>query len=169
MKSTIVPAQITTVEDKIAGSLSMSQLVLLCMPIFIDGVLYILFPPGLKFVLYKVILCIGIALICASMAVRVKGKILLLWAIVILRYNLRPRYYLFDKNDTYLRSTQELHEVLETEVVPDAAPATADTKVIVVDPLNVAHIQHLLLDRRAELEIKPTKKGGFRVTLTEVE
>lgn len=169
MKSTIVPAQITTVEDKIAGSLSMSQLVLLCAPIFIDGVLYILFPPGLKFVLYKVILCIAIALVCASMAIRIKGKVLLLWAIVIVRYNLRPRYYLFDKNDTYLRNTIEIHDALENETIAGAVPVRTDTKVTVVDPLNIAHIQQLLLDRRAELEIKPTKKGGFRVTLTEVE
>lgn len=169
MKSTIVPAQITTVEDKIAGSLSMSQLVLLCTPIFIDGVLYILFPPGLKFVLYKVVLCIAIALICASMAVRIKGKILLLWAIVIVRYNLRPRLYVLDKNDTYLRDTLEITEALETEDMPDAASVAAEPHVEVVTPLNVAHIQQLLLDHRAELAIQPTKKGGFRVILTEVE
>ena len=169
MKSTIVPAQITTVEDKIAGNLSLSQLILLCTPIFIDGVLYILFPPGLKFASYKVFLSIVIGLLFVPMAIRIKGKILLLWMIVIARYNLRPRYYLFDKNDTYLRNSLSVET--EVEVPDEAFEAVMHERVqqYVVDLTKLAPMERLLSEHRATVAVKPNKKGGLHVILTEVE
>lgn len=169
MKSTIVPAQITTVEDKIAGSLSLSQLILLAAPMFFDGVVYIIFPPGLKFVLYKVVLSIIVALLFASMAIRVKGKILLLWVMVIAKYNLRPRYYVFNKNDTHLRRNGR--EYLQFEEAPESVEESiaSDQKRIEIALHELAQMDRMLTDRRASLAIKPAKKGGLHVTLTEVE
>src|SRR5437868_6746891 len=104
MKTTLVPAQITTVEDKIAGSLSLSQLILLCVPIFLGGAVYALFPPFLHLTLIKTLLVVLLVITFSLFSIRIKGKILLSWLIVIGRYNLRPSYYIYNKNDVHLRS-----------------------------------------------------------------
>src|SRR5665213_4365185 len=98
MKVTVVPAQVTTVEDRIAGRLGLSQLLLLAAPIFGGSALYIILPPAMNSSAYKLVIIITLMLICSTMAIRIKGKIVLLWLIVILRYRLRPSYYVFNKN-----------------------------------------------------------------------
>src|SRR5665213_3181374 len=93
MKVTVVPAQVTTVEDRIAGRLGLSQIMLLITPIFVGSALYAVLPPLMNSSPYKLVIIITIMLICSSLAIRIKGKILLLWLIVVLRYRLRPSYY----------------------------------------------------------------------------
>src|SRR5438045_2898426 len=103
MRTTIVPAQITTVEDKIAGNLGLSQIMLLIAPVFGGSSLFVIFPPFFNYAAYKVVLIAITALLCGMLAVRIKGKILLFWLIAVLRYNLRPAYYVFDKNSMHNR------------------------------------------------------------------
>src|SRR5674476_179344 len=116
MKTAIVPAQITTIEDKVVGNLSLSQLLLLAAPIFVGSAIYIIFPPNMGAALYKAILVTIIAVAFALLAIRVRGRILLLWVVTIGRYNLRNRYYVFDKNDPYLRDTDIETMADESEV-----------------------------------------------------
>src|ERR1019366_4023701 len=98
MKVTVVPAQITTIEDRIAGNLSFSQLLLLAAPVFGGSALYIILPPTMHSAPYKLTVIAVLIFLCGLLAIRIKGKILLLWFVVLLRYNLRPRYYIFNKN-----------------------------------------------------------------------
>lgn len=56
MKTSIVPAQITTVEDKVAGNLSLPQLFLLSAPIFIGSLVYLIFPPFMGAASYKLVI-----------------------------------------------------------------------------------------------------------------
>ncbi len=103
MRTTIVPAQITTVEDRIAGRLGMSQLLLIISPIFGGSAVFVVLPPFFNYATYKVVLIVCVASLSALLAIRIKGKILLFWAITLLRYNTRPKYYLFNKNSTHTR------------------------------------------------------------------
>lgn len=104
MRTTIIPAQITTVEDKIAGSLSMTQILILMFPVLWTALIYILFAPAMKLAPYKLGL-IGIAIvICLILAIRIKDKIVAEWLGVVLRYQFRPRYWLFNKNDLTSRT-----------------------------------------------------------------
>lgn len=99
MRTTIIPAQITTVEDKIAGSLNMTQILILMFPVLWTALVYILFIPTMKLTPYKLGL-IGIAiLICLVLVIRIKDKIVADWLEVVLRYQFRPRYWLYNKND----------------------------------------------------------------------
>lgn len=70
MKTTIVPAQITTVEDTIAGNLSLNQILLLASPVFLDSALFVVLPPFYHAAAYKIILLIAIAVLCALMSTR---------------------------------------------------------------------------------------------------
>lgn len=99
MRTTIIPAQITTIEDKIAGSLNFTQILLLMAPVLWGTLVYLLFSPIMKLAPYKIGLVIFVTLICLVLAMRVKEKIVAEWLGILLSYRLRPKYYLFTKND----------------------------------------------------------------------
>ena len=105
MRTTIIPAQITTVEDKIAGSLNMTQILLLITPILVDALIYVALYPQNKINFYKSILMLIITAFLFLLALRIKGKIVLIWLTVLIIYQLRPKYYLFNKNSLYQRET----------------------------------------------------------------
>ena len=167
MKTTIVPAQITTVEDRIAGNLGLNQLLLLSVPVFGGCTLYIVLPPTMHASLYKFFVIAVMALVCGILSIRIKGKILLLWIVVIGRYNLRPRYYLFNKNNLVNREQSEpvkVEEETETEVKP--------VKRRRLSPLSfsdTARMQSILENPASNLTFTSSKKGGLRVLITEVK
>ncbi len=99
MRTTIIPAQITTVEDKIAGSLNFAQIILLMIPVLWGTLLYALFAPAMKLASYKISLVLLVSAISLFLAIRVKNKIIAEWIGVLLRYKVRPKIYIFDKNN----------------------------------------------------------------------
>lgn len=99
MRTTIIPAQITTVEDKIAGSLNMVQILILMFPVLWTTIVYLLFYPAMKLTFYKLPLILLVILICVVLVLRIKDKIVAEWLGVLLKFRLRPKYYLFNKND----------------------------------------------------------------------
>lgn len=100
MRTTIIPAQITTVEDKIAGSLNMTQILILTFPVLWTALIYIVLAPAMKLVPYKLSLIGIVTLICLILVIRIKDKIVAEWLGVVLRYHFRPKYWLYNKNDT---------------------------------------------------------------------
>lgn len=99
MRTTIIPAQITTVEDKIAGSLNFAQILLLMAPILWGTLVYVVFIPAMKLAAYKISLVLIVTALSLVLALRVKDKIVADWIGVLLRYKLRPKFYIFNKND----------------------------------------------------------------------
>lgn len=99
MRTTIIPAQITTVEDKIAGSLNFTQILLLMLPVLWGTLVYAIFIPAMKLAPYKVSLLLLVTSISLVLAVRIKDKIIAEWIGILLRYKLRPKFYIFNKND----------------------------------------------------------------------
>lgn len=169
MKATVVPAQVTTVEDRVAGSLSFSQLILLAVPVFGGSLLYAILPPSMGASTYKTILVCVIAAICALMAIRIKGKIVLLWLFVLLRYALRPKYYLFNKNTQSFRK-----DYPEPPVENVSTRTTADgEKLAIKSPklglLETSRVYATMDDPTRKLRFEMTKKGALHVRLTEVE
>ena len=167
MRTTVVPAQITTVEDKIAGNLGMSQIMLLTAPIFIGSAIFVILPPFFNYATYKVVLIALMALLCGVLAVRIKGKVLLFWAIAILRYNLRPMYYVFDKNSMYMREVTKAVPAEESIVEAELLPAKRSVRPK-LSPADLLKVQEIIANPAANLHITTTKKGALRVHLTEV-
>ena len=99
MRTTIIPAQITTVEDKVAGSLNMTQVLILMTPILWTAIVYILLMPSMKLTSLKLVLIIISTTISGILALRIKDKIVAEWLGVLLKYRLRPKYWLYNKND----------------------------------------------------------------------
>ena len=90
MKQTVVPAQVTTVEDKIAGNISFTQMLLLVTPVFFGGLSFILLPPFLKYSPYKVAIWALIAVVLIQLGIRIRGRIFLDWIGVKPVCNSRP-------------------------------------------------------------------------------
>ena len=120
MRTTIIPAQITTVEDKIAGSLNMTQIVILMFPVLCTALIYILFAPAMKLVPYKLGLIGVVIMICLILVIRIKDKIVAEWLGVVLRYQFRPKYWLYNKNDIANRT-------IDIPDIPDIAISKRNT------------------------------------------
>lgn len=169
MRTTIVPAQVTTVEDRIAGRLGLTQLLLLITPIFGGSAIFVILPPFFAYATYKIVLITCVAVFCALLAIRVKGKILLFWAITLLRYNIRPRYYVFNKNDAHAREillpADIEQEPLERTVTQTVSPA----RKIHLTTAERVQIEDLLANPAANVHITTNKRGELRVHLTEIQ
>lgn len=170
MKATVVPAQVTTVEDRVAGNLGFSQLILLALPVFGGALLYAVLPPSLGVSLYKIIIVVVFAIVCSLLAIRIKGKIVLLWVVILLHYNLRPKFYVFNKNTTTYR---EEYRQSKTTPKQSTKAHAQDHKVIISLPklsfMETAEVYATLDDSVRNLRFETTKKGGLNVRLTEIE
>lgn len=167
MKVTVVPAQVTTVEDRIMGSLSFSQAILLIVPIFIGAALFACLPPLMSGSAYKYVLIGGLVLFGSILAIRVRGKIIAAWLATLLRYSVRPRIYVFNKNTVAFRaeySEQPAEVANEAEAMPSShSPAMR------LDLAETVTILTLLDAPTTSLRFETSKKGGLHVHLTENE
>jgi len=169
MRATTIPAQITTVEDKIAGNLNMTQVAILAIPIVATAMIYTAFPPTFHFALYKLPLILLIALFSIILSLRIKGKVVVNWLLVILRYNLRPRYYVFEKNDEYLREmclpkfekTRKLFKSKVTKSINISANA--------LDIRDLAKLKDFIRNSNYNFSFKINEKGGVNVVFGQIK
>lgn len=169
MKTTTVPAQVTTVEDKIAGNLNLAQMLLLASSVFVGFALYIVIPPNMKFSIVKIILCLVVMLILASLSIRVRGRILALWIGTILRYNLRPRYYIFNKNDVYLRGSEQTSKDETVKIKKPRTETQAKKPLLEMPMTKLVQLEAAMADPLSRLAFETNKKGGLHVRITEIK
>jgi hypothetical protein len=165
MRTSIIPAQITTVEDKIAGNLNMTQIGILMVPIFLGTAIYCFFPPFMHFAIYKVIVVAFIVIVALLLALRIKGKVVANWLGVLFTYNQRARYYIFNKNDLYQRELYlpTVKKASQKAVLQKEARAT--TEIVSKD---LAKLKKYIKNPKYALSLKPNKKGGIHVALNEI-
>lgn len=167
MRSTVIPAQITTVEDRIAGNLNFTQILLLMIPVIWIAVVYSLLPPAMDMVWYKLLIMFVITLLCIVLALRIKGKLLLEWAVLVITFNLRPTYYVFDKNDSSQRSidlpVSKKRPTFALKRVEKKKVMTVAPQIAVSDLLRVEQ----LLEGKS-FSLRESKKGGFDVALEQI-
>jgi len=168
MKVTVVPAQVTTVEDRIIGNLGFSQMLLMIIPIFVSAGLFTLLPPFMGSALYKYLIMGILALVCCILAIRIKGKILALWLVTILRYNIRPKYYLFNKNTSAFR--QDYPPIVELKTEEKTKEVKNErTALPRLNTPETARVLATIENPAAKFRFETTKKGGLNVRLTEIE
>lgn len=168
MRISIVPAQITTVEDKIAGNVSVQQAMLLGIPILFGFIIALVFPPSGQFVAYKIAIVIGLFIICGSLAIRIKDRIVAQWLKLFAVYCARPLHYIYDKNSTYLRDA-ETAEVITEEIVdiqPVKKPIVTTNNI---SPKEFVRLEQFTTDTRAGMKFEVGKKGELNVHVTEVK
>ncbi len=165
---TVVPAQVTTVEDRIIGTLGFSQILLLIVPVFASAGIFTLLPPFMGSAIYKYVVMGVVAMIFCILAIRIKGKIVAFWLVTILRYNLRPKYYLFNKNVTALR---ENYPIRKEQQEPEKTSPKATKKIArhQLDISATAKVLAALENPAARVRFETGKKGNLHVRLTEIE
>src|ERR1700679_151020 len=95
MKISAIPAQITTVEDRIAGNLNLTQLMLLAAPLFLTAVVFFVLPPIDRYSLYKLLVCLVTTICSGLLALRIKDKLLLDHLRLVAGYKLRSHIYVY--------------------------------------------------------------------------
>ncbi len=164
MRSQVIPAQITTVEDKIAGNLNLTQIMLLLFPVFWTTIVFTIFSPRLHFSIYKLPLVLLVLFICLALSLRIKGKVVLNWATTILRYNLRAKYYVFNKNEPYLRTLDLPVFEKKQKVITKKVKASEELKVKTASSIgDLIRLDNLLANPKFSFSFKETRKGGLDV------
>jgi hypothetical protein len=167
MKVSVVPAQVTTIEDRIAGNLGLSQLLLLALPIFGGSLLYIILPPNMHSAAYKIVVIVLLGAMSSLMAIRIKGKILLNWVVVLLHYNLRPTYYVHDRRSLAGRRIyEEPKQEVKTE---DTKSVSRKRQLLDLTTAEIARAKAYMEEPAANLSFTINRKGDLRVLITEVK
>ncbi|MEI6478573.1 MAG: PrgI family protein [bacterium] len=167
MRTTVVPAQITTVEDRIAGNLTFVQILLLIVAMISGSTIYLLMPPHLKLDAYKAFFITLAIATFGAMAIRIKGRIVADWIVLLLRYYLRPRIYVYTKCDPVYRDLF----IPVKERSTTRAPETKHTAKI-IKPLSLAeqvHLDRLIANQALTITFSLKKKGGIDVSLIPYE
>lgn len=165
MKVTVVPAQVTTVEDRIAGSLSMSQILLLSVPIFLGSFLYMILPPGMHGAIYKYLLLGLLTFVCCILAIRIKGTIVLLWLVILGKYFGRPRRYSFMKK---IMTGRPIETKLAREEEAEVLEAGTDDVPERLSYQSRYDIEQLIANEYNGL-VLTAKKGGLYVRVTKAK
>lgn len=175
MRTTVIPAQITTVEDRIAGNLNLTQIILLMIPVIFITIVFAVFPPKLHIALYKFPIVILISAICVILSLRIKGKVVLNWLSVLVNYNLRPKYYVYDKNDSYLRNLYlPEQEKKQNTLFSFKFKKTEKKKEINIDAKHfgikeLMELRPFINNPNYVLSLKPGRKGGLYVHLEQIK
>ena len=170
MRTTVIPAQITTVEDKIAGSLNLTQILILMIPIFWTTIVYTLFFPTMRLALYKFPLILIVLFACLLLSLRVKGKVVLNWLIILLTYNLRPRYYLSNKNDSYLRTLDlPISQKKPLRLLKRTTRDEAKQNVPKFSLREFIKFDNLIGNPKYTISYKSGRKGGINVAFEQIQ
>ena len=164
MRTTVIPAQITTVEDRIAANLNLTQIILLLSSLFVATFIYAMLPHRLSLTFYKYPLFVLNFLLFISLSMRIKGRVALNWLFVLSAYYFRPRYYVFNKNDVASREI----------VMPVFSTMKKSAKSLQLKELSVAKkimlaeqivAENILNNPNAKISFK---KGGVNVYVQKV-
>jgi len=169
MRTTIIPAQITTVEDKIAGNLNLTQILILMMPVFWTTILFAFVPPVMKLAWYKVPLILIVLVICLVLALRIKGRVVFNWLILLLKFKVRPAYFIFNKNDNYLREVEIPIKEKKQKVSVVKAIKTLVKKENELAQVESVKFLHIINDQKNSLSFKLSDKGGLNVAIEQIK
>lgn len=176
MKTTVIPAQITTVEDKIAGNLNLAQIILLIVPAIFTATSYTVMPPRFTLVWYKLPFIFAVLVICLLLALRIRGKIVLSWLMVLLRFNLRAKYYVFNKNTAILRNMylpefEKKKMKLNFNFLSKKADRPRKNEINIpansFDIKDLIKLKDFIQNPNYSLSFKTNSKGGLYVSLSE--
>ena len=165
MKVTIVPSQITTIEDRIFGNLSLSQLVLLICPIVLSGIIYALLPTFHQITIAKLCVISFITICCIGLAVRFNSEIGAIWLIKIIRYQFRPRRFIYTHSSPYLRNAG-VFEIPTADNVPFASPRhTSKARTPKLSIRDVVLGEAIFEQLASRIRFEVNLKGGLNVRI----
>lgn len=167
MKTTVVPAQITSVEDRISAHLSFKQLILMIIPVFLSAAIFVFLPPFLMYRNYKLAVSLVFVMICLTLAIRIKQRLVIEWIQVLKTYNSRPRIYVYNKNSMVHRQHIKISKVVAPESIAEVESSQSLPPEYKED--DVVNFESIVENPLANFHFSRSKKGGLRVHLKEIQ
>ena len=117
----------------------------------------------MKLVGYKLILILLFSVSSLILALRIKGRVVFNWLLILSRFKLRPKIFVFDKNDNYLREVEAI--ILDKK---KKIPAVKTIKLISLkEPAlmeaDTVRLLHFIKNKNNSLSFKLNDKGGLNV------
>lgn len=164
MKTTIVPAQVTSKEDTIAANLSLTQLGLLIMPVFLMALIFALIPPFMHIVIFKLVIIIFLSLPCLLLAVRLNGTLVIKWLQLAQSYKNRPSKYLLTLRESNCRFCDS--DLLVEAIEPNTAAEPLEKNIVErLNPREIDLIKHDLIGKKINYYIN--KEGVVNASFEE--
>ena len=170
MRVSVVPAQVTTVEDRIIGCLGFMQILILVSAILCGAGVFVVLPPMMGEAWYKYGIIAAVLTVGSILSIRVRGVILAHWVSIIVRYNQRPMYYVADKNTTAYRQRDKDIDIDDQAHMPVHASPSAVSRhqPTHLDVSARAKARAVIDDPAAHIRIATDTKGGVYVRITQV-
>jgi len=172
MRVSVVPAQVTTVEDRIIGCLGFMQILILVSAILCGAGVFVMLPPMMGEAWYKYGIIAAVLTVGSILSIRVRGVVLAHWVSIIVRYNQRPMYYVADKNTTAYRQRDKDKDKDNQAHMPLHAHASSGTasrhQPVHLDVSARAKARAVIDDPAAHIRIATDTKGGVHVRITQV-
>lgn len=169
MKTTVVPAQITTVEDRIAGNLTFAQILLLILPLSISTLTYVVIGPRSRLTIMKGDLMLFEWFVLGVLSVRVNGKIVADWLRLFLRFTLRPCLYVFTKNDLASREMPGFSPINPLDTPQGTEELKPELAYPTLSEIDQFAVDQLLENPGLSIRFQLSKKGGVDVSLAAVK
>lgn len=159
MKTSIVPAQIMTVEDRIAANLSLTQMILLIIPVFFSALIFAVLPPFFKLDPLKLALAGLFALLPFGLAIRFRGEVVFKTLRTALTFWFRPRLYLLSRRPEICHCDQVVADPLEAEADKTNRGTNFQPATQPLDEAQTAELIKLLKARN--ISFLSNKQGKF--------
>jgi hypothetical protein len=159
-----IPSQVTTIEDRIAGNLSLTQILLLILPILLCIAVYAFFPPLSQLTILKTSMCFCVFFFSGTLAIRIKDKLILDWTIILSRFLLRPERYVFTKNCILEREYYPPEKLLKPRKTT-TKPKTERSKQTSLLTQEIIELDQLLNRHNVALRFASNKQGGIDVVM----
>lgn len=168
MRVSVVPAQVTTVEDRIIGCLGFMQILILVSAILCGAGVFVVLPPMMGEAWYKYGIIAAVLTVGSILSIRVRGVVLAHWVGIIVRYNQRPMYYVADKNTTAYRQRDKDKDDQAHMPVHTSPGTVSRHQPVHLDASARAKARAVIDDPAAHIRIATDKKGGVHVRITQV-
>ncbi len=168
MRVSVVPAQVTTVEDRIIGCLGFMQILILVSAILCGAGVFVVLPPMMGEAWYKYGIIAAVLVVGSILSIRVRGVVLAHWVGIIVRYNQRPMYYVADKNTTAYRQRDKDRDDQAHMPVHTSPGTVSRHRPVHLDASARAKARAVIDDPAAHIRIATDKKGGVHVRITQV-
>ncbi len=116
---------------------------------------------------YKLVFIAFMSLLCGLLALRIKGRLAGEWMITIARYMVRPRYFVLDKNDPYLRPIMRVDDAQKSQELPTVKVAESDPLHPAISFQELVRLEAVLRDPATNLRFNVDKKGALHVGITQ--
>lgn len=136
----------------------MSQIFILMLPVLWTALIYTLVAPTMKLAPYKIALILFFTSICMVLSLRIKDKIVAQWLGIVLHYQARPKYWLYNKND----STNRVVDVPEIPNIGLVAKKSVEKVIqnpVEVDVADLMKLEQLINTGRVAVRYQFGNKG----------